>query len=128
VRFSLRVQPEPQFLLVEAEGPMDLGDLCGMFDLASRICASNRHRRLLLNLLGVEVDLPFTQHLTLGAHAASSLATLDRVASVVSVAARRGTSEKAAQKHGLRFQTFTDLAQGLAWISEREETLASPHG
>lgn len=116
MRFTLVIQPGPEFLLLEASGPMDLGDLCGMFDLAARICQMNGHRRVLLNLLETQVDLSFTEHLRLGAHAAASLASVARAASVVSPQARRGTSEKAAQNHGLPFRTFTDLAAALAWI------------
>lgn len=123
MKFALSTQPGPEFLLIEAQGLMDLGDLCGMFDLAARVCEMNGHRRVLLNLLEVHVDLAFTQHLTLGKHAATSLARIDRAASVVSPAQRRGTSEKAAQKYGLRFRTFTDLAEGRVWIAERQGPL-----
>lgn len=120
MRFSLQISPEPELLRIQASGPMDLGDLCGMFDLAARVAEMNGHRRILLNLLEVQVDLSFTQHLHLGSHAASSLKKVERAASVVSVANRRGTSEKAAQKFGLQFRTFTDLNEGLAWICGRD--------
>lgn len=123
MNFSVMAQPGPEFLLIEAQGLMDLGDLCGMFDLAARVCEMNGHRRVLLDLLEVHVDLAFTQHLTLGKHAATSLVRLERAASVVSPAERRGTSEKSAQKHGLRFRTFTDLAEGRIWIAERQGPL-----
>ena len=115
--FSLQISPQPAFLLVEAAGPMNLGDLCGMFDLAAKVCEMNGHRRVLFNLVETRVDLSFTQHLHLGSHAAHSLRQLERAASVVSAASRRGTSEKSAQKHGLTFRTFTDYAEGEEWVA-----------
>ena len=116
MRFSLEVSPGPTFLLVEAAGPMDLGHLCGMFDLAAQVCEMNGHRRVLFNLVATQVDLSFTQHLHLGAHAAHSLRQLERAASVVTAASRRGTSEKSAQKHGLTFRTFTEFAEAADWV------------
>lgn len=118
MQFTLTSNPEPRHLLVEAAGPMDLGDLCGMFDLAARICEMNGHRRLLLDLRRVQTDLSFTQHLLLGKHAAQSLARLERAASVVTAEQRRGTSELAAQNYGLRWQTFTDISLAKQWILE----------
>lgn len=121
MRFSLEICPQPAFLLVTAAGPMDLGDVCAVFDLAARICEMNGHRRVLFDLTKTEVDLSFTQHLHLGSHAAQSLSKLERAASVVSVASRRGTSEKSAQKHGLTFRTFTDYPEGEAWVVGRAD-------
>lgn len=118
MRFTLAVEPGPLFLTLHAAGPMDLGDLCGIFALAGSIAGINGHRRALFDLLDVQVDLSFTDHLHLGTHAAASLVKLERAASVVSIANRRGTSEKAAQKQGLRFRTFTAMDEALAWITE----------
>jgi hypothetical protein len=39
------------------------------------------------------------------------------VATVVTPANRKGTSEKAAQKLGLRLRSFTDMAEAQAWIA-----------
>jgi len=45
------------------------------------------------------------------------LSRLEQVATVVAAANRKGTSEKAAQKLGLRLRTFTDLGEAIDWIS-----------
>lgn len=116
--FVIRTHRDAGVLVAEASGRATLADLCGMASLVAGTASISGERRALLHLLGVEVDLAFTEHLQLGSHVAQQLKALDRVASVVPERYRTGTSEKAAQKGGLRFRTFTDLAQGMAWVSD----------
>lgn len=116
--FTVTVHHESGFLLVEGTGPATLPDLCGFVDLVACIAAMRGYRRAVMNLTGVQIALAFTDHLTLGAHAAERLRGLDRVASIVSVENRKGSSEKAAQKMGLHLMTFTSLDEGLAWIGQ----------
>lgn len=116
--FTVTVHHAPSHLLVEGSGPASLGDLCGYMDLVGGICARQGYRRAVLNLLDVEIQLGFTDHMQLGSYAANSLRHLERVASVVPLRYRNGTSEKAAQKSGLQLRTFTDLEEGLAWLAE----------
>lgn len=106
------------FLQVAATGPATLADLCGMADLLGTIAERRAYRRALMNLLGVEIALSFTDHLQLGSYVAQQLRRLERVASVVPQRYRSGTSEKAAQKAGLQLRTFTSLDEGLAWLNE----------
>lgn len=115
--FSVTVHHGLPYLLVEVGGPASLADLCGVTDLTATI-AGRGYRRALIDLLAMDhSSLSFTDHLTLGAHAAERLSRLERVATVVTPANRKGTSEKAAQKLGLRLRTFTDLAEAVHWIS-----------
>lgn len=118
MHFTATVHHGPDYLLVEGAGPALLTDLCGFMDLVATVADKGRYRRAVLDLLRVEIALTFTEHLQLGAHAAGRLRNLERVASVVSLQNRKGTSEKAAQKMGLRLRTFTSLAEGLQWIAE----------
>lgn len=118
MHFTATVHHGPDYLLVEGAGPALLTDLCGYMDLVATVADKGRYRRAVLDLLRVEIALTFTEHLQLGAHAADRLRNLERVASVVSLQNRKGTSEKAAQKMGLRLRTFTSLAEGLQWIAE----------
>ncbi len=118
MHFTATVHHGPDYLLVEGCGPALLTDLCGFMDLVATVADKGRYRRAVLNLLDVEIALTFTEHLHLGAHAAARLRNLERVASVVSLQNRKGTSEKAAQKMGLRSRTFTSLAEGVQWIGE----------
>ncbi|MDP3759248.1 MAG: hypothetical protein Q8R01_01870 [Ramlibacter sp.] len=125
MHFTATVHHGPDYLLVKGSGPALLTDLCGFMDLVATVAGKGRYRRAVLDLLGVEIALTFTEHLQLGAHAAEHLRDLERVASIVSVQNRKGTSEKAAQKLGLQLRTFTSLAEGLRWIGEEPVNPAS---
>ena len=114
---SLTIHHGPAFLQVDANGPAGLADLCGMADLMGTVCARQGYHRGVMNLLGVEIGLSFTDHLQLGTYVAQQLRHLERVASVVPERYRTGTSEKAAQKAGLQLRTFTSLEEGLAWVA-----------
>ncbi len=67
-------------------------------------------------MLSTVPELSFTEHLQLGAHAAARLAGMEKVASVVDIRFRTGTSEKAAQKAGVTLRTFTDLHAAEGWL------------
>lgn len=114
--FTITVRPRPDCLLVEATGTASLAELCSYMDFVAALAGKQNQRRAVLNLLDLDVQFSFTDHLNLGAHAAAKLAQLDRVASVVNPRYRTGTSEKAAQKMGLKLRTFTSLDEGLDWV------------
>ena len=114
--FSVTVHELPGLLMVDGSGEATLAHLCGYMNLAAEIATRTRCKRVVLNLMGVSINLAFTEHLTLGTHAAHQLQGLERAASAVAPRFRTGTSEKAAQKTGLRFQTFTTLEEALAWV------------
>ena len=120
---TLRIQRETGVLVAEASGRASLADLCGMASMVGTTTSLSGDKRALLQLLGVEIDLAFTEHLQLGSFVAQQLQHLERVASVVPERYRTGTSEKAAQKGGLRFRTFTDVAQGMAWVTGSDDSL-----
>ena len=113
---TVTIHHEPGCLRVEASGPATLADHCGFVDLIGTICAGSGYTRVLANLLAVQPQMSFTDHLQLGAYVADKLKGLDRAATVVSPAARTGSSEKAAQKMGAHLRTFTDLDEARAWI------------
>jgi hypothetical protein len=114
--FNLSVHHGLPYLLVQAGGPATLADLCGGSNLVAGIAAQAGYRRALIDLRQAEVLLPFTEHLQLGTYAASALAAMDRVATIASPANRAGSSEKAAQKSGLRLRTFLDFDEAVQWL------------
>lgn len=116
---TLRIHRETGVLVAEASGQASLPDLCGMASMVGTATSLSGEKRALLNLLQVDIDLAFTEHLQLGSFVAQQLQHMERVASVVPERYRTGTSEKAAQKGGLRFRTFTDLAQAVAWVDDQ---------
>ena len=99
-----------------ASGRANLTHLCSLADYLAAIASEAGHRRALFDLMSVEPTLTFSDHLAFGAHFAMALSRLERVASVVSERERRGTSERAAQKHGLVFRTFTNLSEARSWL------------
>ncbi|KQT11585.1 hypothetical protein [Ramlibacter sp. Leaf400] len=122
--FSVTVRDDTAYLVAMATGRAELAHLCGLADLAARIAVMKGHRRALVDLLEVQPFLTFTEHLQLGAHVAAAFGPLERVATVVPASQRNGTSEKAAQKHGLRLRTFTVLQEADAWLQERDTPLS----
>ncbi|TFZ00980.1 hypothetical protein EZ313_21380 [Ramlibacter henchirensis] len=116
MHFTLSAWDGEDYLLVAASGDAQLCHLCRVADLSARICEAKGYRRALVDLLAVTPHLSFTDHLQLGAHFATALAHLDQVATVVAANQRTGTSEKAAQKHGLKLRTLTELLEAKRWL------------
>lgn len=116
--FTVTVDHSHEYLVVRAAGVALLADLFGYMDLVATIATKVGSRRAVLDLQDVEINLGFTDHLNLGVYASDRLRHLKRVASIVSVPNRSGTSEKAAQQMGLQLKTFTSFDEGLAWIRE----------
>ena len=115
--FTVSIDEEGPYLRAVARGPARLGHLCGLAQLSAQVAQAQGHKRALIDLLSVQPHLTFTEHLQLGAHVAESFALLERVATLVPAAERKGTSEKAAQKHGLHLRTFTTLEEATAWLT-----------
>lgn len=115
--FSATLHHGLPYLLARAEGHARLADLCGLADMVGTVAARQGYRRAVVDMLPLELDLSFTDHLTLGAHVAQAFAQLERVASVIEVRNRVGTSEKAAQRLGLRLRAFTDLDEAIRWLT-----------
>jgi hypothetical protein len=118
--FVIRVHREDGVLIAEASGSASLADLCGMASMVGVTTSRSNERRAVLDLLAVDVELAFTDHLQLGSFVAGRLQHMDRVASVVPQRFRTGTSEKAAQKGGLLLHTFTDRDAAMAWVKSAD--------
>jgi hypothetical protein len=116
--FTAAVHHGRPYLLVEASGPASLTDLLGLADMVATIASMAGYRRTVIDMLGADLAvLAFTDHLTLGAYVAEKFRPQEKVATVVRAESKKGTSEKAAQKLGLRLRSFTDLDEALAWIA-----------
>lgn len=116
--FAVAIAHEREHLAVTASGPASVPDILGLIDMSATIAKMAGHRRLLLDLLQVEIGFAFTEHLQIGARAAEKLQGMERVASAVDPRFRSGTSEKAAQKLGLQLRTFTSLDEALHWLAQ----------
>jgi len=116
--FTIRIHHDAGVLVAEASGAGSFANLCGAAALVGTTSLRSSERRAVLDLMAVDIELSFTDHLQLGSFVAEQLQHLDRVASVVPERYRTGTSEKAAQKGGLLLHTFTDRKLAMAWVRE----------
>jgi hypothetical protein len=117
MHFSVTVTCRPGDLLLVAGGPATLADLCGLASLGGTVCSKASQGRALVDLRQTEPQLSFTDHLQLGGHFAEAFGAVAKVATVVSPRDRVGTSEKAAQKSGLKLRTFVDVDEAEDWLA-----------
>jgi len=116
--FVVQLHHDQPYLLAEVSGPAMLGDLCGAADLVATAARMKGHRRALIDMLGMQPQLSFTDHLQLGTYVAAALDDLERVATVVTEQVRSGASEKAAQRSGLDLRAFVDGEEARRWLQE----------
>ena len=117
---AVTVQREGDLLMVVGQGRAALADLKGFADLVATICADEQRQRVLVNLLEVDQDLTFTDHLQLGVYIADKLGFLRKMATVVPAHYRSGNSERAAQKSGLKLRTFLSLTEARDWLDDED--------
>ena len=115
--FTVAVAHGPGYLHLKGSGPASLANLCGLASLGGVIAQRSGFPRVLVDLLAVQPELSFTDHIQLGAHFAQEFRQAERVATLVQPRDRVGTSEKAARRSGLTLQTFTDADEAKAWLS-----------
>jgi len=119
---AVTVQREAaDLLIVVGQGRATLADLKGFADLIATICAEENRQRVMVNLLDVDQDLSFTDHLQLGVYIAEKLGFLRKMATVVPAQYRSGNSERAAQKSGLKLRTFLSITEARDWLDEEPE-------
>jgi hypothetical protein len=113
---DVSLRREDALLLVKGRGHATLVDLKGFADLIGTVCREEQRTHALVDLIDVTQELTFTEHLQLGVYVAERLGFLEKMATVVPVAARSGNSERAAQKSGMHLRTFTDMAEARKWL------------
>ena len=114
--FVVQLHHGQPYLLAEVSGPAMLADLCGAADLVATAARLKGYRRALIDMLAMQPQLSFTDHLQLGTYVAAALDDLERVATVVTEQVRSGASEKAAQRSGLGLRAFTDGEEARRWL------------
>jgi hypothetical protein len=115
---AVDLQRDGDLLIVRGRGGASLADLKGFADLVARICTDEQRQRVMVDLLEVDQELSFTEHLQLGVYIAERLGFLAKMATVVPPQARSGNSERAAQKSGLKLRTFLSLTEARDWLDE----------
>lgn len=113
-----KIYRSPQFTSVTITGPASLDDFVELMTTLGEQTRRNGDKRVLVNLLGVEGELKFTDHFQLGSQAAQLLRHLDKLASVVPPDKITRTSEKVALKQGFQLRVFTSEDEAVRWLGE----------
>ena len=119
---AVSVQREGDLLVVVAQGRASLADFRAFVDTIATICTDEQRHRVLANLLEVDQDLAFTDHLQLGVYVAEKLGSIAKMATVVAPQYRSGNSERAAQKSGMKLRTFLSVTEARDWLDEPGES------
>lgn len=114
---DLKYQALPGLLRVDVAGDATLSDVIALIDQVGLETKRTGQRHVLVNLLAVKEVLKFTDHYSVGEHAARTLSHLQKLASVVPADRRTQTSEKVANAQGMRLRVFVSVADAMAWLN-----------
>jgi hypothetical protein len=114
--FSVSVHHGPYLLLV-ATGDGTLDDLMGLVDLAQRLSSEKGYRRVLADLISINVLFSEDEYRQLQRHAVEVLFHLDRMAYTVPACYATGKPSPPALHGGVAVRTFSDLGQACQWIA-----------
>jgi hypothetical protein len=115
---ALNLHGTAQYLTATLSGPAQLEDFFSAIDALATATKAQAAARLLVDLRGVTEQFRFTDHFAIGERVLWKLGHLERMASLVPEAKRTGTSERVANRLGLRLRVFTSEAAAVAWLSE----------
>ena len=115
--FKTEFEQRGNILHVTATGPAALDDIIALIGAVSENTLRTGASLALVNLLGVQEGLKFTDHFSVGEQVALQLGHLDKLASVVPEDRRTGTSEKVANAKGMRLRVFTSETPALEWLA-----------
>jgi hypothetical protein len=116
VPLSIRVNLREGFMSVKIAGRLTLGNASAAIEAISDETIRHNAKRLLVDLSGVQEQMGFVDHAVLSDRAVTHYGHLEKVASVVPVGHKRGTSEQAALLRGLQLRVFTSRDEAAAWL------------
>jgi hypothetical protein len=114
--FSVSVHHGPYLLLV-ATGDARLTDLLELVELAGRLSRERGYRRVLADLISINVLFSDDDYRQLQLHAVKALFHLDRMAYTVPACYNTGKATPPALRGGVAVRTFTDLREASHWIA-----------
>jgi hypothetical protein len=115
--FSLSVHHGPYLLLV-ATGEADLNDIAGLVDLAASIASQKGYKRVLADLISIDVLFSDEEYRQLQLAAVHTLAHLERMAYTVPACYAQGkATPPAPPRGGVAVRTFSDLREACHWIT-----------
>jgi hypothetical protein len=117
-RMQARIRRLPTFTSVEVTGLASLQRFIELIEHLSQQTRERGDKRVLVDLLGVEGELKFTEHFQLGEEVARRMKHLERLASVVPREKATHTSEKVAVMQGFQLRVFTSVGEAIRWLEE----------
>lgn len=114
--FSVTVHHGPYLHLV-GSGDAKLSDLRGLVDLAARIAADVGNRRVLADLISINVLFPDEDFRKLQIYAVETLFDLERLAYTVPACYNQNKSDPPVHREGLTARAFTGLRAACDWIA-----------
>jgi hypothetical protein len=114
--FSVTVHHGPYLHLV-GSGDAKLSDLRGLVDLAARIAADVGSRRVLADLISINVLFSDEDFRKLQIYAVETLADLERLAYTVPACYNKDKSDPPVQRQGLTARAFTALHAACDWVA-----------
>ena len=117
-----QIQRLADFTLCRVSGPASMDDFAALILDTAEATRKAGDKRVLVDLLGVEGELKFTDHFQMGQLVARHLRQIERIASVVPEEKITHTSEKVAVKQGMQLRVFTSMNEAIRWLSEGVQT------
>jgi hypothetical protein len=106
------------FTCVKVTGPASLADFLRLIADIGVQTREHGDKRVLVDLLGVEGELKFTDHFQMGQEVGQRLRHLERLASVVPEDKITRTSEKVALTQGVQLRVFTSMNDAIQWVTQ----------
>jgi len=114
--FSVSVHHGPYLHLV-GSGDARLSDLRGLVDLAARIAADVGSRRVLADLISINVLFSDEDFRKLQIYAVETLFELERLAYTVPACYNKDKSDPPVHREGLTARAFTSLREAFDWVA-----------
>jgi hypothetical protein len=123
--FEVHINKLEDFTSIKITGPASLPDFVQMIVTMGEKTRKDGVKRVLVDLLGVDGEMKFTEHFQIGEAVAMHMRHLDRLASVVPEDRITRTSEKVAVSQGMQLRVFTSMNEAIRWLCDAPPRSAS---
>jgi hypothetical protein len=116
--FQVSIRRLAEFTSIKVTGPASLPEFVQLIARLAEETRARADKRVLVDLLGVEGELKFTDHFQMGQEVGQRLQHLERLASVVPADKITRTSEKVAMTQGVHLRVFTSMNDAIRWLTQ----------
>jgi hypothetical protein len=114
--FDVSVTQQPYYTRVVVSGAPSFDQLVSLVHVLGVDSSGWKHDVLLVDLRKVTTHFTEAEQRSIGKEAASSLAHMRKIASVVPAERVTHISERAARRDGIQVTVFVDEKEALAWL------------